>query len=1321
MTSPLLDKPKAWYFNEPSQDAAINSMAKAQNIYFASGTASRNVADIQQLLVNGADLSGYYINASKNGSATISLANNAKVDWLEAGGASTNTRVIVDHSTLNGASEMVDYDRKTITPYSKKYANGYAIYLSVSDNGNSEVDIQNGSVIGGRILAGGAGTHDITVQDSQIQAGSILLYNTSNNNNITLENSSVDTRGAVAATANAIEITNLIKADKTQTITADNSQLTGSVVIASSGSSNTLSLQNSTVNKTTQVDGNALSLVNGKMTQLIVDNSQIGGHALLSGSDSITGTLIDSQIDGNVIANNAAKIALDITRSVLNGNINADTGTVALHLTDSSLYGDVNLNGDNITGADVWLDNTRLAGHLYGSGEASSLHLANTPAFNGTQFSNFSTLTMAGDTLINGGFTNANVGNALVVKGHTVTAPVKLSSGNLTFESTKLIADTLALSSGASLALNQRSQLQTNSSQLFNAAASSTLPEGYNDTGARISFKDSTLILTDDAYQLEYVKGVSSLLDSAKGNTLVMLGTLQNAANVAGTANVTDAATTGAVLANTQVMASKNQLFIGGAENSISSNAITVRNGFGASQLMFEGEGAPSVSIGGDQTLTLTGAAGALIDVAGAPDTPVAMTVENGTLNLGMTAMPNVKSHLTGTVTVAPEGTMNIVAGDHTITSGSAGAGIINSGRVSVQQQATLHADMTLQEQSHLVVNGTLLASQLSASEASQITVGDLTSAGTLSATRLDLQGARMFIDPAWTQEGTIADASRVVSGGTEINGRVTVGQNALLVLGDSNAASAEARFAESGLTWGMNDITAAVAIQAPQYLNATQGGLRVDGSLTGSAGNYDADYNKADFADHSLLMVSSKEISHGQAALNATQGSLNVANNAMLYVADAKANQTYTIAKGFSDVTIAGNGWNQQNLQLNKLLTATTQAEEGEVRVTTKARTAQEVMPGIVTPHALNALIASGDNDRSARQAGQRYLSVAIDTPEIGAKQVVNAVNSAAQMATAGGVQHNTWAVGNAAVDAVLERNAVADPELAGSTSDAGVWVNVLYGNPRSSDLRASGERYGQSTDFYGLILGADKTWESDVGTLRSGAAFHAGNGDSDSRGDFSATHNDFDFWGVSLYQNWQQANWNVTGDMSLTQTSSDVTQKQPGWIEAGDKLHADVDGRLFSAGLRGEYLIENRIVDVIPHVGIRFNQLTTKAFDTKNNQHDALFHTDKGTQNIWQFPVGVKLAKTFALDSGWNLRTQADVALVTVAGDRDSENRLHTVGIRSSDIISAEVMDETAFNGQLGVKVQKGNMAFGLGYNVNASQHNTDQTVSATWSLAF
>ncbi len=1321
--APQNPEPTAWFFTLPTQDAAIDGTAKAQNIYFASGTSSRTSADIQQLLVNGANLSGHYINVSKDGSATVVLNNRAAVDFIEAGksGFKTDTRIVVDNSTVNGAVGGVDYEMKG-TPNSKSYAKGVAIYLDPADGGNTDIDIQHNSLVTGRIYAGGAGTHDVNVQESRIEGGGILLYNTKDNNAITVQQSVIDTTNAVIKTANAIEITNLTAADKTHTIVVDRSQLTGSVNLSTSGGNSALSVTDSTIRRTTLADGSAISLKNGKTAQLTLNNSELFGHATLSGSDTLTASLADSHLNGNLIANKAALIAMDITRSVLTGNIDASTGvgSVDLHLTDSTLSGDVNLNGAKVLRSDIWLDNTEMTGTLYGSGEASTLHLTNMPEFGGTQFSNVGKLAIAGDLVLTDGFTDTNVGNALTVNGTTVTAPVALSSGKLTFDNTKLIADTLALSSGASLNMVNHSQLQTGSDQLFNLDALSTLPEGYNDTGARLAFTDSTLILTDDTYHLDYVKAVNDLIGSTAGNSLVMLGTLQNADNVAGTASVIEAAMTQAVLANTQVTSSKNQLTIG-EKDAITDDAIFVRNGFGAAQLRFEGEGQPSVNIAGGQTLTLTGAAGALIDVAGAPDAPVAVAVNDGTLNLGTTAMENVTGHLTGTVTVAPQGTLNIVAGDHTLVSGGSAAGVVSSGQVTVQQQATLHTDMALQDSAQLAVNGSLLAGQLTASQDAQITVGDVTAAGTLLAERLDLQGARLFIDPAWTDGGTLANASRVASGGSEINGRVTVGQNALLVLGDTTTTAAEARFADSGLTWGENAITAAVSVHTPQYLSATQGGLRVDGSLTGSSADRDAAFNSVDFADHSLLMVSTKEISNGQAALNASAGSLNVADSAALYVADAKANQTYAIARGFSDVNIAGNGWQNENLLLNKLLTATTQERDGEVQVTTRARAAQDVLPGVVTSHALDQLIASGENSRSASQAGARYLSVAIDTPQASVNEVVRTINSAAQIATAGGVQHNTWAAGSAAVDAVMERNSVANKALQPADTDASVWVHTLYGNPRSSDLRAGNLSYGQDSNFYGLMMGGDKAWQTDRGTLRSGAAFHAGNGDSDSRGDVNATHNDFSFWGITLYQNWNQDRWNLTGDVSLTQTSNDIYQKQPGWMEAGNKLKANVDGMLFSAGVRGEYLIETDVLDIIPHAGVRYNQLKTEAFDTKNSQGEDVFHTDKGTQTIWQFPVGVKVAKNFALDSGWTMSTQADAAVVAVTGDRESQNTLHTQGISGSDTLRADIMDDTAFNGQLGVKMQKGDMTFGVGYNVNASQHDTDQTVSATWSLAF
>lgn len=107
----------------------------------------------------------------------------------------------------------------------------------------------------------------------------------------------------------------------------------------------------------------------------------------------------------------------------MKGNIEASQGSLDLHLNNSILGGDVNLNDGGLTASDVWLDNSRVVGNLYGSGDASTLHLVNMPTFDGTTFSNFGKLAVAGDLVLTDGFTDTNVGNALTVSGTTVTAP----------------------------------------------------------------------------------------------------------------------------------------------------------------------------------------------------------------------------------------------------------------------------------------------------------------------------------------------------------------------------------------------------------------------------------------------------------------------------------------------------------------------------------------------------------------------------------------------------------------------------------------------------------------------------------------------------------------------------------------------------------------------------------------------------------------------------------------------------------------------------------------------------------------------------------
>ena len=61
--------------------------------------------------------------------------------------------------------------------------------------------------------------------------------------------------------------------------------------------------------------------------------------------------------------------------------------------------------------------------------------------------------------------------------------------------------------------------------------------------------------------------------------------------------------------------------------------------------------------------------------------------------------------------------------------------------------------------------------------------------------------------------------------------------------------------------------------------------------------------------------------------------------------------------------------------------------------------------------------------------------------------------------------------------------------------------------------------------------------------------------------------------------------------------------------------------------------------------------------------------------------------------------------------AGDTKTKIDVRTPGVNASDSMQRRVMDTTAFDGVFGVELQKDNVSFGLGYNVQASEHQTGQ----------
>ncbi|WP_065358369.1 autotransporter domain-containing protein [Kluyvera georgiana] len=306
--------------------------------------------DTQSLVVNQSDMTGYYIEGSNGGTANITLENGSSADMIEVGtvGATTNTTVTVDNSTLNGENSSVAYDNNGDggpTAGDKDYMHGAAIYLDPQDAGAHNVNIINGSHINGSIISAGQGEQNIAVSgDSTISSAGIYAGSAKSATTISLTNSSLDAEGseiaemlpqynADASTGDGKGFDDIgIAAYSTNTLNLNinNSDITGDIALLNNNSktaaaTNVNITNGSTVNGDITLKGNADSTI-------YVDNSTVNGDINTgAGNDTIT------------LANN----------SQVNGNINGGTkGTDTLNLDESStINGEIsNINTVNTAG-----------------------------------------------------------------------------------------------------------------------------------------------------------------------------------------------------------------------------------------------------------------------------------------------------------------------------------------------------------------------------------------------------------------------------------------------------------------------------------------------------------------------------------------------------------------------------------------------------------------------------------------------------------------------------------------------------------------------------------------------------------------------------------------------------------------------------------------------------------------------------------------------------------------------------------------------------------------------------------------------------------
>lgn len=615
--------------------------------------------------------------------------------------------------------------------------------------------------------------------------------------------------------------------------------------------------------------------------------------------------------------------------------------------------------------------------------------------------------------------------------------------------------------------------------------------------------------------------------------------------------------------------------------------------------------------------------------------------------------------------------------------------------------------------------NASILASTATLEQGAVNVLNATAHIGTLNPT-----GGTLFIDPAYVKIENLS--------GDTFGSSLLVGDGSVVEIG--SIADLQAKAAEAGLNPAAfgNGFTVAsgesmLALGKAVALGAG-GKIVVDAGVdkSGAIGGVPVG-DSAYFGNKSLLVVDSA-IASGAGAIraNANTDTISVKQGAKLYLVDAKANANYTIASGFGNTSSTVEGWNEDALITNRLVNAERIAgTDGSVTVKTTAKRASAWYPGISIPNTLDRMIGDNQNDVNSGNAGIKFLSRALEPQFLAEGDVIPTLDGAAQLAYAGGVQSSTITVAQAPVRAIQDHLS-----LAGKVAQKGtnlhengfdLWANAIYGSNRTRDFSAGSLDAGYNSDFAGGVIGGDWTFDAGAGKGRVGLALNVGAGDTKSRGDFNSTKNDFDFWGMSLYGGWSMDNVNVVADLGYSASKNELKQDIPSSLGLGGRIKGDVDSSVITAGVKAEYMVKTDVLDVMPHVGVRYMAVKTDSFTTKLDMGGDLFHTDSDLQHVWQFPVGVNLSKTIETESGWKVKPQADLSVVPAAGDTKTKIDVRTPGVNASDSMKRRVMDTTSFDGVFGVEVQKDNVSFGLGYNIQASEHQTGQGVTASFMYKF
>lgn len=596
------------------------------------------------------------------------------------------------------------------------------------------------------------------------------------------------------------------------------------------------------------------------------------------------------------------------------------------------------------------------------------------------------------------------------------------------------------------------------------------------------------------------------------------------------------------------------------------------------------------------------------------------------------------------------------------------------------------------------------------------VTSGDTSLTGdTLVADNVALGGALTASGASLVQVqdfGTYDVDSTFTSGA--LDQAVSVQDTSLMAYG-ADLAQAQQAVAETGHT--------GAAYYAGKTLTLTTGGSLTVGDASGST---------VAFGGDSLLVVDGTAM-NGKTVFNGADGTsgltTTVADGAKLHVDNAVAGDFTVFGNGFTKPTA---GWAADNVTTDSaMLDASYDVTDS--KVTVGVNDAHTVFPNLSheLATAVNTLYDGKLNSVDSADMGVRFLSRATNDHYLGADKqaAASTIESAARMAFAGAVPQMTKMASDAGTNAVVNRLGFANPAdgaqamnaegkiVDRNTTGFALWIAPLWQNQHGWGMEAGNLDYGFNGNLGGVSLGADYTFEN---AIRAGITFNIGGGYAESSGgDLNSTENRMTFWGLGAYAGWNYENFGLMADVSYTSTWNDLEQDMDGRMGMGD-LEADVQATAISAGLRAEYKLETSVLDIIPHIGVRYMSLNTWGYDVDTNGGTVL-EGDGFHQDIWTFPIGVTFSKDFTLDSGWFFKPSVDFSVIPAAGDIKAKQDVAFTGLPGTYEVETQMMDYLTWQGGVGIQMGNDNLSFGVNYTLQAGQNTTGHGVFGSFRYEF